>query len=80
MAGTKYLGDWETKVRDLIEAIKKPRRVVLYVPSLPALSAAGTWSKSDMSVASALAPYLEEGSVLLVVLQRSGNTAAPHQS
>jgi len=66
MAGTKYLGEWETKVRDLIEAIKKPRRVVLYVPNLCDLSAAGTWSKSDMSVATALAPYLEEGSVLLI--------------
>ena len=66
MAGTKYLGEWETKVRDLVEAIKKPRRVVLYVPNLCDLSAAGKWSKSDMNVASALAPYLEEGTVLLV--------------
>ncbi len=66
MAGTKYLGEWETKVRDLVEAIKRPRRVVLYVPNLCDLSAAGKWSKSDMNVASALAPYLEEGNVLLV--------------
>lgn len=66
MSGTKYLGEWETKVRDLIEAVKKPRRVIVYVPNLSDLSAAGTWSKSDSSVATALAPYLEEGSVLLL--------------
>jgi DNA polymerase III delta prime subunit len=66
MAGTKYLGEWETKVRDLVEAVKKPRRVALYVPNLADLSAAGTSSRSDMSVATALAPYLEEGSVLVL--------------
>jgi ATP-dependent Clp protease ATP-binding subunit ClpC len=66
MAGTKYLGEWETKVRDLVGAVKKPRRVAIYVPSLADLSAAGTWSRSEMSVATALAPYLEEGCVLLL--------------
>jgi ATP-dependent Clp protease ATP-binding subunit ClpA len=66
MAGTRYLGEWETKVRELIETVKKPRRVMIYVPNLSDLSAAGTWSRSDSSVASALAPYLEDGSVLLL--------------
>jgi ATP-dependent Clp protease ATP-binding subunit ClpC len=64
MAGTHYLGEWETRVRELIEAIKRPRRVLLYVPNLSDLSAVGTWSKSDSSVATALAPYLEDGSIV----------------
>ena len=66
MADTRYLGEWETKVRHLVEALKKPRRVLIYVPSLSDLSAVGTWGKSDSSVATALAPYMEEGSVLLL--------------
>lgn len=66
MAGTRYLGDWETKVKDLVELVRKPRRVILYVPNLSDLSAVGTWSRSDSSVATALAPYLAEGSVLLL--------------
>jgi ATP-dependent Clp protease ATP-binding subunit ClpC len=66
MAGTKYLGEWETKVRQLVEAVKKPRRVIIYIPALSDLAAAGTWSKSEMSVATALAPYLEEGSLLVI--------------
>lgn len=66
MSGTKYLGEWETKVKEVVEAIKKPRRVLLYVPNISDLAAAGTWSKSDSSVATALAPYLDEGSVLLL--------------
>src|SRR5688572_21567194 len=66
MAGTLYIGEWETKVRNLIEAIRKPRRVVLYVPNVNDLSAAGRSSKSDANIASALAPYLEEGAVIVV--------------
>ncbi len=66
MAGTKYLGEWETKVRELVEAIRRPRRVLLYVPNLADLAAMGRWSKSDANVASAFAPYLEDGSVLML--------------
>jgi ATP-dependent Clp protease ATP-binding subunit ClpC len=66
MAGTKYLGEWETKVRELVEAVKKPRRVLIYVPNLSDLSAVGQWEKSKSNVATALAPYLEEGSVMLL--------------
>jgi ATP-dependent Clp protease ATP-binding subunit ClpC len=66
MAGTKYLGEWETKVREVVELVRHPRRIVIYVPNLAALSAAGSWSKSESSVASALAPYLEDGSILLL--------------
>lgn len=66
MAGTKYLGEWETKVRELIAAVRRPRRVLLFVPNLADLAAVGRWEKSDANVASALAPYLEDGTVRLV--------------
>jgi ATP-dependent Clp protease ATP-binding subunit ClpA len=66
MVGTKYLGEWETKLRNLIDAIRKPRKVVLYIPNLSDLSAVGTWERSDSSVATALAPYVEDGSVVVI--------------
>lgn len=66
MAGTKYVGDWETKVGELIETFRRPRRAVLYIPNLADLTAMGRWSKSDANVATALAPYLEDGSVLVI--------------
>jgi ATP-dependent Clp protease ATP-binding subunit ClpC len=66
MAGTHYIGEWETKVRELVEAVRKPRRVVIYVPNLSDLSAVGRWSKSDSNVATALSPYVEDGSILLL--------------
>jgi ATP-dependent Clp protease ATP-binding subunit ClpC len=66
MSETRYLGEWETKVRNLVASIRKPRHVLLYVPNIGDLAAAGTWSKSDSSVATALAPYMEEGSIVLI--------------
>jgi ATP-dependent Clp protease ATP-binding subunit ClpC len=66
MVGTKYLGEWESRVGKLVEAIRKPKRVLLYVPNLSDLSASGRYTGSESNVASALAPYIEDGSVLIV--------------
>ncbi|MDB6110754.1 MAG: sigma-54 interaction domain protein [Pedosphaera sp.] len=66
MAGTKYIGEWETKVRNIVDAIRKPRRVILYVPSVGDLSSVGRYDKSDSNAATSLAPYLEEGSIILL--------------
>jgi ATP-dependent Clp protease ATP-binding subunit ClpC len=66
MKGTKYLGEWETRVSELVEAVKRPRRVLVYVPNLADLAAMGRWSKSDANVATALAPHLDDGSVVLL--------------
>lgn len=66
MAGTRYVGEWETKLAELVAAIRRPRRVLLYVPSLDELAAVGRWSKSDANVASALGPYVEDGSIVIL--------------
>jgi ATP-dependent Clp protease ATP-binding subunit ClpC len=66
LTGTKYVGEWETRLRELISTIRQPRRVLLYVPNLADLAAVGRWEKSDANVVSALAPQLEDGSVRLL--------------
>jgi len=66
MSGTKYIGEWETKVQELVAAIKRPRRVLLYVPNLGDLSSMGRSNKSDSNIAAALAPYLDDGSIVLL--------------
>lgn len=65
-SGTKYLGEWETKVKELVAAIKRPRRVLLYVTSLGYLSSAGRTVQSDFNIAAALAPYLDDGSIVIL--------------
>src|SRR5262249_58953986 len=66
LAGTVYLGEWETKLRNLINAAHHPRRVILYVPNLEELASIGVTSKSDSNVATALAPHIERGDVAIL--------------
>lgn len=66
MAQTRYLGEWETRVRNVVEAVRPPRRVILYVPNIHELAWMGTWDKSEASVASALAPFIERGDVAIL--------------
>lgn len=73
LAGTKWVGEWETQVRNLVNAIKTPRRVLLYIPNLQELAWVGTTSSSQGSVASALAPHIEGGEI--TVLGESGTEA-----
>jgi ATP-dependent Clp protease ATP-binding subunit ClpC len=66
LVGTKYLGEWETRLRELIELARTPRRVLLYIPNLADLTGLGQTEKSEANVATALAPHLEDGSVLVL--------------
>lgn len=66
LVGTQYIGEWETRLKKLVEAIRRPRRVVLYVPDLAHLSNVGKHDKSDANVATALAPYLSEGALVIL--------------
>jgi ATP-dependent Clp protease ATP-binding subunit ClpC len=66
LAGTVYLGEWETKVRNLVAAVKHPRRVLLYIPNLEELASIGMTSKSDSNVANALAPHIERGDLAII--------------
>ncbi len=66
LTGTKYIGEWETRAHELIQAIRAPRRVLLYIPNLAELSNTGTSSTSKGNVAQTLAPHLEDGSVILL--------------
>jgi ATP-dependent Clp protease ATP-binding subunit ClpC len=66
LADTRYTGEWETRVRNVVQACRPPRRVLLYIPNLEELVWMGAWGKSDANVASALAPYIERGEVTVL--------------
>ena len=66
ITNTKFTGEWETRVRDVVQACKTPRRVLIYIPNLEELVWMGAWAKSDASVATALAPFLERGEVAVL--------------
>jgi ATP-dependent Clp protease ATP-binding subunit ClpA len=66
LSGTTYVGEWETKLRNIIQAIARPRQIILYVPNLQELTGVGTTSKSDLNVATMLAPCIERGEVTIL--------------
>ncbi len=66
LIGTKYVGEWQNKVADLIKTCKKSRKILIYVPSVGELSGMGRYENSDANVASALAPFIEDGSIIIV--------------
>ncbi|MCB9779371.1 MAG: AAA family ATPase [Alphaproteobacteria bacterium] len=65
MAGTRYLGEWQTKVRAVAEAAVR-ENAALFVPDAWNLPSAGRTSNSDTNVLDALRPYLEQGRLVLV--------------
>ncbi|HVO29716.1 MAG TPA: AAA family ATPase, partial [bacterium] len=66
LAGTRYLGEWQTKLNDLVNLAKSPKRVILYIPNLQELSDAGRTVQSDVNMATALAPHIESGKIAIL--------------
>jgi ATP-dependent Clp protease ATP-binding subunit ClpC len=66
LVNTRYIGEWETRVRNIVNAVKPPRRIVIYIPNIEELAWMGTWAKSDANVATAMAPFIERGDLTIL--------------
>lgn len=66
LVGTKWLGEWETRLGKLIEVVQRRKNILLYIPAFNELSTVGKSSSRDSSVATALAPHIEDGSVVVI--------------
>jgi ATP-dependent Clp protease ATP-binding subunit ClpC len=67
ISGTRYLGDWETKLKEMTDAIlKDDSRVILYVTNPNDLLGAGAHSKSDENFADFFKPYLHRGQIHMI--------------
>lgn len=67
LVGTKYLGEWQTKVKELIELCAAPQRVILFIPGVTELAEVGLSSTNDqMSAASMLVPEIESGRIAVI--------------
>ncbi|MFB6262640.1 MAG: AAA family ATPase [Bradymonadaceae bacterium] len=66
ISGTRYLGDWETKLKEMTEAILEREKVVLYLTNPNDLLGAGAHSKSDENFADFFKPYLHRGQLTMV--------------
>jgi ATP-dependent Clp protease ATP-binding subunit ClpC len=66
MTNTRYLGEWETKLKEMMEALLRHKNVVLYMKNPNDLLGAGAHSKSDESFADFFRPYLERGALRMI--------------
>lgn len=66
LKGTRYLGEWETQLSNLLQVISKPNKVILYIPALHEITTVGRSSSSDNNVASALIPHIEQGKIVIL--------------
>ena len=66
MSGTVYIGEWQTKLQELIDLAKSSRRIAVFCNDIFNMMGAGTTSKSDENMGDAIAPYVENGDFVLI--------------
>ncbi|WP_166826934.1 AAA family ATPase [Thalassoroseus pseudoceratinae] len=66
MAGTSYIGEWQTRVDGLIRAAERSRNVLVYLTDLHLLPQAGRHSKSDENMGGFFAQAMEQGTLTVI--------------
>ena len=66
LAGTRYRGDFEEKLKNLLETVMKDGDIVLFIDEIHTLVGAGESSESSMDAANILKPLLARGDLQVV--------------
>ena len=66
MAGTRYLGEWQTRVQELCRLSRRADHVAVYFTDIANLFSAGKSSDSTENLAAALAPVVHRGDLVLL--------------
>lgn len=61
IAGTKYRGDFEKRIKELLTALKKQPNAVLFIDEIHTIIGAGTSMNSSMDVSNLIKPALANG-------------------
>lgn len=61
VAGTKFRGDFENRIKDLLKAIKKQPNAVLFIDEIHTIIGAGSSMNSTMDVSNLIKPALANG-------------------
>ncbi len=65
MTDTKYIGEWETKLKNVVTHCLGDKRVVLYFTDINYVVTQGATVQRDASFASYLQPHLERGELVM---------------
>ena len=66
VAGTKYVGELEKKMRSIIEAVRKTPKVILFIDEIHTIMGTGKGEKSTLDIANILKPVLASGEMKLI--------------
>ena len=66
LAGTKFRGDFEQRVKAVLKALKKKARSILFIDEIHTIVGAGATSGGSMDVSNLLKPALAEGTLRCV--------------
>lgn len=66
VAGTKYVGELEKKMKAIIEAVKKTPNVILFIDEIHTIMGTGKGEKSTLDIANILKPVLASGDLKLI--------------
>jgi ATP-dependent Clp protease ATP-binding subunit ClpA len=66
LAGSKYRGDFEEKVRDVFTALAAKQNTVLFIDEAHTMRGAGSGSNSSMDFANMIKPLITKGNVKII--------------
>jgi ATP-dependent Clp protease ATP-binding subunit ClpA len=61
MAGTKYRGDIEERVKNIIEEIEKQKNIILFIDEIHTILGSGSGNSGGLDIANLLKPALQTG-------------------
>ena len=66
VAGTHYRGDFERRLKTIMEGVSKEKSPIVYIDEIHNLVGAGRTNDDSMDAANMLKPYLEEGKIRFI--------------
>ncbi len=66
LVGTRYLGEWQTRLGEILDAVKAAKTVFLYIEDIWALRDAGRASDKSDGFATFLRPFIERHEIVVI--------------
>lgn len=66
MAGTKYRGDFEERIKQVIEAVESKPNAILFIDEIHTVVGAGAAGSSTMDMANLIKPALTKGNIQII--------------
>lgn len=66
IAGTKYRGDYEERLKKVLNKIEKEEKAIVYIDEIHTIVGAGTVSGGSMDAANILKPFLTKGKIRFI--------------